>query len=50
MLAMAVISVSLGAASVIDDFNDINAIGTPCRVTKLPGRGVKNGIQPQPTI
>ena len=29
MLAMAVISVWMGAASVIDDFNDINAIGIP---------------------
>jgi hypothetical protein len=41
MLAMAVISVSVGAASVIDDFNDINAIGIPNWLPKLANGGVE---------
>jgi len=44
MLAMAVSSVSVGAASVIDDFNDINAIERPGRLPKLRGGGIENGV------
>jgi hypothetical protein len=42
MLAMAVISVSVGAESLIDDFNDINAIEKPIWLPKLPSGGVEN--------
>lgn len=41
MLAMAVISVSVGAANVIADFNDINAIERPSWLPKLPSGGVE---------
>jgi hypothetical protein len=43
MLAMAVISVSVGAESPIDDFNDINAIEKPIWLPKLPSGGVEIG-------
>jgi hypothetical protein len=44
MLAMAVISVSVGATSVIDDFNDINAIKNRTGCQSWPMEELRNGV------